>query len=458
MKNLILIICTILSVQVFGQNTPRNVYFVHGYRGDGQAFKKVADYVGKSSDGGDLMGKYKLYANRINYSGSEISLQSASNEAKSQMKLRALKGQTNRDFVIAHSQGGLVTRNMKVPQLYGYKNYYNGFITFGTPHQGAYAANTLVYNREKIYSFLNESCDLFGTALAEANIPAGLLGDIAVAAGLVGLGVEKTCDATTGFVIPKAVEFMMQGIEKDLTTTAAQNIPPMATQHNAVFYGIEDDTNGTLAARFIGSFSIKPPNEYNLYEAAGSDLVGINFMAAKENYIQGEYNHWKNMNIFFLNFSKKAKRKRLVNSYSKALTWFESYNDTWKELIGVNQTRLEKNGCLCEERLFGDEGDNIINYIPDNDACVSLTQGPGARCSISYKSVTETDKPSDGFILKESAVNAPGRNYPLHKMQGSNHMQMKNDSNMEDAVKKIFEGRLRNPNGDTTDFFYTEPR
>jgi hypothetical protein len=65
--------------------------------------------------------------------------------------------------------------------------------------------------------------------------------------------------------------------------------------------------------------------------------------------------------------------------------------------------------------------------------------------------------PSDGFILTESAMNGPGMNYfPPNLMDGSNHMQMKNDSNMELAVEAIFEHGLKP--GDPTAYFKTEKR
>jgi len=35
-------------------------------------------------------------------------------------------------------------------------------------------------------------------------------------------------------------------------------------------------------------------------------------------------------------------------------------------------------------------------------------------------------------------MNGPGMNYDVQFMDGSNHMQMKNDSQMELAIKKIF--------------------
>ena len=63
-------------------------------------------------------------------------------------------------------------------------------------------------------------------------------------------------------------------------------------------------------------------------------------------------------------------------------------------------------------------------------------------------------KPSDGFILQESAING-NFNYPFQEMLGSNHMQMRNDSETEKAVRIIFEDSFGE--GDEG-FFYTEFR
>ena len=49
-------------------------------------------------------------------------------------------------------------------------------------------------------------------------------------------------------------------------------------------------------------------------------------------------------------------------------------------------------------------------------------------------------------------MNAPGANYEPTLMPGSNHFQMKNDSNTEDAMSDIFEGGLGK------NFFKTNPR
>jgi hypothetical protein len=55
---------------------------------------------------------------------------------------------------------------------------------------------------------------------------------------------------------------------------------------------------------------------------------------------------------------------------------------------------------------------------------------------------TRTFRPNDGFILRESAMNGPGANYPAQFMDGSNHLQMRNDSKTKYAMKRIFQEGL----------------
>ncbi|MBP7272773.1 MAG: hypothetical protein KA974_02975 [Saprospiraceae bacterium] len=66
------------------------------------------------------------------------------------------------------------------------------------------------------------------------------------------------------------------------------------------------------------------------------------------------------------------------------------------------------------------------------------------------------EKPSDGVVLAESAMNFPGLASPNHArvLQGSNHQQMRNDQNTKIALLQIFD----NMNELTPDFFIVEPR
>lgn len=75
-----------------------------------------------------------------------------------------------------------------------------------------------------------------------------------------------------------------------------------------------------------------------------------------------------------------------------------------------------------------------------NTDCEELESGSNTssvECQPYYVNYTNT-KPSDAFILAESAINMPGANYMPRVMLGSNHLQMRNDSEMEKAVDAIF--------------------
>jgi len=52
-------------------------------------------------------------------------------------------------------------------------------------------------------------------------------------------------------------------------------------------------------------------------------------------------------------------------------------------------------------------------------------------------------------------MNGPGANYEPRWMNGSNHFQMRNDSNTEDAMKLIFAQGMGNG---PTNFFYTDKK
>ena len=93
------------------------------------------------------------------------------------------------------------------------------------------------------------------------------------------------------------------------------------------------------------------------------------------------------------------------------------------------------------------------SFYAYTEDCQDLTGGNWwIECQPEFK-VTITEKESDGFILPESAINAPGLNYfPPNKMEHTNHFQMRNNKETRLAIKKIFEQGLGR------DFFKTDKR
>ena len=129
---------------------------------------------------------------------------------------------------------------------------------------------------------------------------------------------------------------------------------------------------------------------------------------------------------------------KIADGYKEGMDWWATLDPTWQELMGARQTTIAKVGCECVEYDYGNAVNTVIYYGEvDSDALEDFD----ILCS-PYYGLHTTQLPSDGFILAESAIDGPGMTYPPQFMDGSNHMQMKNDSKMDEAVKKIFKDGL----------------
>jgi len=248
-----------------------------------------------------------------------------------------------------------------------------------------------------------------------------------------------------------------EGVENQLTTNYVTNIPPMATDHNAVFYGVElghDNGSGTrlddgsMTPRFFGAVAnstddlLFPHQDY-------TDSLGILSFAERLDFYVTQW----------FNFANQASENSVIkfgifevgygevrDAYKRGVDWFPTLDPSWKWIVGSVKADVTQQ-CVCSE-----EGGNTIPYwIGEcNDSNI-----PCDNPSVEYVLGYDT-KLSDAFILAESAMNGPGRTYTPRLMDGSNHLQMKNDSNTKDAIKAIFEDGLDqgNPNA----YFKTDPR
>lgn len=101
-------------------------------------------------------------------------------------------------------------------------------------------------------------------------------------------------------------------------------------------------------------------------------------------------------------------------AFKKGVDWFPTLNDSYKSLIGalelVVNVQQNQTGCQCDEYNYGE----LVNstYFGGATDCESMSQGNGYNwsyeCSPTYSvSYTYIDKPSDGFILVESAQALP---------------------------------------------------
>ncbi|HFD32363.1 MAG TPA: hypothetical protein ENJ28_06640 [Gammaproteobacteria bacterium] len=431
-----------------GSIIDRNVFWLHGYQGNELSFQLVAD---------DVETRFKANSRRPDYNASQQSLASSAANVETDIN-DVINGQINteRNFIIAHSMGGLVARTLgQMTNPSTGTPLYNGLITFGTPHQGAFAANTLVDNPQALDNALTNACQKLGIGpFLEGINNSGALGSLAVMFGFGGGVLNTACDAGVALGFPAIRSFAEQGVEAELTTTAAASIPEMPTDHKAVFYGIEHGhDDGSLTPRFIGALT-NSPNSFPLYGADASDSLGLAAVASQLDFYVTRMNFWYAIHALLCGGNSWlcwSSAESIADAYKEGVDWFPTLDPTWQELIGARQTKLTQVGCECAYYDYGNYVGSQIYYGEEN--CSELNEidvvcGP-------YYELVSFQHPSDGFILAESAMNGPGVNYPIQKMDGSNHMQMKNDSKMKIAIKIIFEDSF----GEGEEgFFYTEFR
>ncbi len=434
----------------------RYIYWLHGYKGNDLSLTMPGNDVGGINTSGNTTGRFKAISHYPDYNPSQGTIQESADDFNTELRQRTINREsTENDFIIAHSLGGLVSRQM-VNQMSATtgKKLFNGLITFGTPHQGAYAADLLQNKKYILDAALEDACRNLskGPILEAANNLTGIVGLLAkvgVGLGKIGGEIDLFCDSGSGITsgFNTIQPFFEQGVEADINTTAALSIPDMATDHNAVFYAIEDGhDDDSLTPRFFGAI-LDSPSNYPLYQADVTDETGLWEIAQAEGFYHAHY-------VIYDTFTEHGgflgidglfdNSDEIRDAYWDGFQWFQRLDDTWQELIGAKETIITTpDECFLII-------DTEIGYAEVPIDCNELDpNNPDHWWSFNY---SVTQKLSDGFILKESAMNAPGANYEPRFMPGSNHMQMKNDKQMEIAVDEIF------VNGLGKNFFKTDPR
>ncbi|HHH52278.1 MAG TPA: hypothetical protein ENK91_01345 [Bacteroidetes bacterium] len=433
----------------------RHVFWVHGYTGTAGAWRNVGHYSENT---------YQIQSDFIDYSNNQSSLEDEAGEIESDILNEVGYNNNNQNnFIIAHSGGSIASRVLGQAKDYSGNNAFNGFITFGGPHLGAAAADFLETpgNKERV---IKEICtDLGeGPGLELAGITPGigwLTGLPYTIFEALGVDWADLCAVMPVFADP-FINNMLYGVEPQLTTDYVQNnVEPMQTQHNAAFYGIEtdtdedgDDIDETLTPRFIGNLT-NDANGYSLWGAGQADQDGIDLVndvvTLYNNHEDFWYYSWLFCSIRISPLFCTSKYNK-YKAFKKGVKFLKKINPYWKTIIGAEDIDIEQVGCACVriDPYDGWEDWDIDYSITDCD------QMDDTYCDyvVPVYERTSVHKPSDGFILAESAMNAPGANYQPQEMPGSGHIQMRNDENTKIATQLIFDEGL---NGG---FFNTDRR
>lgn len=192
-----------------------NIYWVHGLNGSVESWRVAA----QATEYGTMDGTFRarkaksvigltggdqsyLEGNGITYASRDMN-----NVA---INLPASFVHTPDDYIIAHSQGGIVAREWlrnidENPAQF--KDYVHGLVTFGAPHTGAMILNkTRPELENRAIAFIAEACKVLGKAQVEYAIKNKLFLRMVLSDNMKNMLAQKSCDFFSETVVPFALD------------------------------------------------------------------------------------------------------------------------------------------------------------------------------------------------------------------------------------------------------------
>ena len=444
------------------------VFWVHGLNGDIGSWIRAADASQNNVTNGFPARKLKSvsvidYTQDANLYGAAQQLgEIIENKRSDQL---ALGEDPTQNFIIGHSQGGVVTRALLHRDLClnhtPVENLgYGGIITFGSPNQGARILN----NKHLFNDMSVDMCKSLGAGPAEElsqKTVADLfifkinVGDIVPVKDIV----DKICTSFVGNLVDLAVMNQTPNITQsyyvgapDITNINNCSDQDLVSFPKVAFYGIEPP-DGLLFR--TAAYFLKSPNEFDYFQANDDDFLKNAFIENKFKYdaavakYQALIEVYKSLaKIYCLDikdpfichvyYDLVTKSLRLLNAYKQGQDWFNRVDDQYKTIIGaIDYTKTTQWYCECENVKTGQFTSTPVAGPGD---CPPSSKN-GIVCSpVEYTIFSQIKKDSDGVVLSESAMNIPYATAPPRKMYNSSHMQMRNDDNTKKALLEIYDG------------------
>lgn len=460
-------------------NEIRRIYWLHGMKGDYGSWSGASTWTTLN------YGKY-VSAKHLDYDKTQKDLLQAANHVYSQLDIELSKGadpvleeELRQDYIIAHSMGGIVARQVEKLKLDNNRaKPYGGVVTFGSPHSGSHLAYLRAYEPEKISQFLKTTCHELLAGPTKKFVENNKIARIVDRVFMWSKGLDKailgpTCDAVgtlgltligTEFSAP--IEHSIAPGSADLSEIA--NVPANDSElHTVAFFGEEFD-NEDMAHRFL--FSVN--KDVNTYPLMGADVMDDEAIA-QSNQMQEHYDYYYNYLLLVAKISPFGVKKNSLqavigkhgymnqgNVYNFAYKWrdgrdwFFKLNNRWKWLIGGLEIIPDPAvKCFCDCNVedinsgysfdvmkpvdcqLGFSGENCEAQFPSSQqaSCYYIENG-NAFIFAKYK--------SDGLVTANSAKALPNAKYPPVRMDGSGHFQMRNDSELEKSLSALYNGDI----------------
>jgi pimeloyl-ACP methyl ester carboxylesterase len=486
-----------------------NVYWIHGLGGSTESWRVAAESSQYGSLDGSFAARRLVSVRGAGYIGTPGQPAYGENNGITYASYdwNAIAGalpagtgtnppHSDRDFIIAHSQGGIVARewlrNMdKRKNEFG--NYAHGLVTFGTPHAGAMILNnTRPELLNKTPAFFNTGCNALGGALVHNKVNGNLLTSL-VASAIINNVVGPACNALSNTIIPFALDNYHKPTTLDYYVGS-----PFLTGTNGLsnytlkvpvvqFYGVEEQPimwrffSSTLRLGTDALSNAQAEYGYDqddqLQDKVSNMIVDF---TAKKALADADYNYWNNKSCFF-NLNPFCEGQRFLGmltsfttmlDYDKAIKWLSEANDYYlTDIVGAKETVQEKY-CLeetiknCVEQVPSRNGGGTLTRVTQivtasNEYQVNAwdncppyqetTLSPNCKQKLVvttvYKNITRY-KPNDGVVLAESAYSPilvdPDLTHTYVKLNAMNHDQMKNSAPTKYALIDLYNGGYGN--------------
>ncbi|MCF8238780.1 MAG: putative lipase [Saprospiraceae bacterium] len=369
------------------EDTLRQVFFLHGLGGSSESWAKIRTATEAGASG--FPGR-KVIANNLDYNGYLGDLAGAATHVYNlvdDLVEDQDSFQRTRNYFIAHSQGGLVSRrtDKRMEDLgHAFSKDFGGIVTFGSPHQGAYIGNSLMDviegDETRIQKWLYDGCRKVGAAVIHDKI------DIPINLPIVGINlgtikvehltdVSNLTDSLCGVVdllfqivpnfaaLAKPIldDYKDGGSQISVLNSHDANSPNPVQK--VAFYGIkgDKDQNGDPQSIFwrTAQWFLVDPSDIPIFQANADHQVEasikdwITNFEANAYFAGFLYGHYKQKHESSWGLNHKAWQNKVayrdVRDDSRAAAkWLKEADRTWSELIGA---RVIEDGivesCYC---------------------------------------------------------------------------------------------------------------
>jgi pimeloyl-ACP methyl ester carboxylesterase len=467
----------------------RNVFFIHGLGGSNESWQKASMALQyPASQGVGYHARY-CHAHRMAYTGTYFDLRAPADDLITEINTVKVPGTNyghpslgynpdpDKNFIIAHSQGGVIARTMlDLNYELGSRSGYGGLVTVASSLQGAMILN----NKSCLEHFISQACHELARGPIQEIVPVTGIPWLNIILEGFGRKVENFICTGVGVIIPQVLSELNSPMAMDFAVGAqfmndlndnayldAQSATPVnRDMYKVAFYGVEPTEN--LIWRTF-NWMVQSPNSVDPWEANDDFwLLEEQVKPLLLHYTTKsiENNNKANAIKTKLLASKKKKKSDAVKAdayrkkalaWQRGIVWINTANNSWLAIIGA-MTEVpmgEACFCYCQLNVPGIWKPIERHTTVDCADCHAECIYPWTLLSADPVTIMiPTIKESDGVVLAESAqdmpyaTNSPVRLEGVEELgqlpTGSSHMQIRNDRALRDNLTLLLDGAYGN--------------